>query len=442
MHSTSEFGWLLGVLVVGAGLTHLLMPAVRRLGVLWGLVDHPSWRRTQTEAVPCSGGISVYVAVLLASGGLALTVGLPFSGTALWALGLAGLGTLVLGVLDDRFGLHAEKKLLGQILVVSLPMASGLTLESITLPGLGALELGVLSGPLTLFWYLGFINSINLIDGLDGLAGGIVVVVLATILAVLVPNDPVGALFCGAFLGSVMGFLRSNLSRHRIFLGDAGSMLLGLWVAGLGLGVATRTPSVPVLAVVAMAIPILDTATTILRRHRRGVSIFQADDEHLHHRLLRLGSTPRRAASCLWIATLAAASLGTAISGVPSAGIITLGAMAAVAMELVVLLSPESAQPSRKSLSYLLGLKEGGEPATERPGLAEVIEMPSYRDLRWSAKASAKPRSRQPAPADEESASAVGSSASMARAEAAGSSAEDGEGRGDHVVLAASKEPH
>ncbi|HEX9641431.1 MAG TPA: MraY family glycosyltransferase [Candidatus Krumholzibacteria bacterium] len=361
--------------------THALIPLARRVAHARGLVDHPSWRRNQTEAVPCSGGLAIYAAVFGAAIVLGFTVGLPFEARAVAALGLAGLGTLLLGVVDDRFGLHAEKKLLGQIVVVSLPMAGGLLLERVTILGLGTVELGLLSGPVTLFWYLGFINSINLIDGLDGLAGGVSAVVLAAVAAMLVGVDPVGCLWILACLGAVLGFLRNNLSSNRIFLGDAGSMLLGLWLGGLILGQQTSTPQVLWMALSAMAIPILDTVTTIMRRSRRGVSVFRADDEHIHHRLLRLGITPRRSVAVLLFLTLGAASTGAMFLGYPEAALLALGGFASAAVELAYRLPREGTPSVADAVLYLLGANVLVDESfgAETGHLAEVIEIQPYR---------------------------------------------------------------
>jgi len=378
--------------------THALIPIARRLAHARGLVDHPSWRRNQTEAVPCSGGLAIYAAVLLAAIALGLTIGLPFHARGVAALGLGGLSTLLLGVVDDRFGLHAEKKLLGQIVVVSLPMAGGLLLERVTLPFVGVVELGLLSGPITLFWYLGFINSINLIDGLDGLAGGVVAIVLLSVAVAAVGADPVGALWTAAILGAVLGFLRNNLSSRRIFLGDAGSMLLGLWLGGLVLGMHGNNPPVLWMALAAMIIPILDTATTIVRRTRRGVSVFQADDEHVHHRLLRLEISPRRAVFVLLSLSLMVASLGTALYGHLEATLLALGAFSAAAVELAYTLPREGSPTVSEALLYLLGarsyLDAASNPASGQ--LAEVIEMRPYRRPHG---APLPPKPEEPAPA-------------------------------------------
>ena len=155
-------------------------------------------------------------------------------------------------------------------------------------------------------------------------------------------------------------------------------MLLELWLAGLSLGLGAKTPSLPVVVVAAMAIPILDTATTILRRRRRGLSIFRADDEHLHHRLLRLGMSPRRATGALWFATLAFASLGTVVDGRQSAAILAVGALAAMAIELAYTLPKEGRPTVAEAMSYLLGLRDQLEDEISHRQLAEIIEMPRF----------------------------------------------------------------
>jgi UDP-GlcNAc:undecaprenyl-phosphate GlcNAc-1-phosphate transferase len=302
-------------------------------------------------------------------------------------LSIAGLAMIVLGAVDDRFGLHAEKKLLGQIVVVSLPMASGLLLDRIHVPGVGEITLGLLSGPVTLFWYLGFINSVNLIDGLDGLAGGIVALVLAALWTVVAPQDPVGALWILVSLGAVLGFLRHNLSSHRIFLGDAGSMLLGLWLAGLTLGLRERAVAAPWIVGLAMAIPVLDTATTILRRRRRGVSVFRADDEHLHHRLMRLGMTSRRAVAVLLLLTVACAAAGAMALGRTEAALLVLGGVAAAAVELAYTLPHEGSPRVGEALRYLAGFgRLSPEPAPQElpvaAQLAPIIAIDPYQRRR------------------------------------------------------------
>lgn len=360
--------------------TRLLMPLARRLGHHWGLVDRPSWRRRQKEAVPCSGGLAIYLVVVVAATVLWLVAGPAFDGKAIMALGFAGLGMLVLGVVDDRFGLHAEKKLLGQALVATIPMAAGLTLDTLWLPGFGLVNLGPTAGAITLLWYLGFINSINLIDGLDGLAGGIVMLVLGAIFIGVVGHDPVGMVWSIVLFGAVAGFLRDNLSAQRIFLGDAGSMLLGLWLAGLALGLGSATPVVPWLALCAMFIPVLDTASTILRRWRRGSSVFRPDAEHLHHRLLKVGVSPVRATVVLWSVTAAAAAAGVAVAVHWSAALVVVGGLAVAFVELAYTLNRDDDPTLAEVLGYIMGLRRHLDAVHEvTSNLAEVIELESWR---------------------------------------------------------------
>jgi UDP-GlcNAc:undecaprenyl-phosphate GlcNAc-1-phosphate transferase len=379
--------------------TRLLMPAARHFGLSWGLVDHPSWRRRHKEAIPCSGGLAIYAVVVVAAIALWATVGPAFEGRAILALGVAGLGVLVLGVVDDRFGLHAEKKLLGQALVATIPMAAGLTLDSLWLPGLGVVELGPTAGAVTLLWYLGFINSINLIDGLDGLAGGIVMLVLASIFVGVVGGDPVGMLWTVALFGAVAGFLRDNLSSQRIFLGDAGSMLLGLWLAGLALGLGTTAPAVPWLAVCAMAIPVLDTASTIVRRWRRGTSVFRPDAEHLHHRLLEVGVSPVRATIVLWSVSAAAAAAGLTGAVHWSASIIVVAGIAVAVVELAYTLDRNADPSMSEVLGYIIGARRHLDAVHEVTShLAEVIDIEHWRPRRESTSA-VSPEDPSPAPA-------------------------------------------
>lgn len=360
--------------------TRLLMPVARRVGHQWGLVDHPSWRRRQKEAVPCSGGLAIYLVVAAAAAVLWITVGPAFDGAAILALGVAGLGVLILGVVDDRFGLHAEKKLLGQALVATIPMAAGLTLQTVWIPGLGIVDLGPTAGALTLLWYLGFINSINLIDGLDGLAGGIVTLVLAAMFIGVLGHDPVGMLWTAAFLGAVAGFLRDNLSAQRIFLGDAGSMLLGLWLAGLALGLGEATPSVPWLVLAAMLVPVLDTGSTIVRRWRRGASVFRPDAEHVHHRLLEVGVSPVRATVVLWSVTAAAAAAGLAGVVHWAAAIVAVVGMAVAFVELAYTLDREDDPSLPQVLGYIVGMRRHLDAVHEVTShLAEVIEIDTWR---------------------------------------------------------------
>jgi hypothetical protein len=147
---------------------------------------------------------------------------------------------------------------------------------------------------------MGFINSMNLIDGLDGLASGISILASLALVAISVAvGQMYSLLFASALCGATVAFFYWNISSRKIFLGDSGSMWMGLVLASLTMNLGKKVGLSLPLMLAPMIVPIWDTGTTIFRRFRRRSSIFLADDYHLHHRLLRLGFTPRGAVVCL-----------------------------------------------------------------------------------------------------------------------------------------------
>jgi UDP-GlcNAc:undecaprenyl-phosphate/decaprenyl-phosphate GlcNAc-1-phosphate transferase len=258
----------------------LVQPQFRSLGFLTKIVDHPGYRRSHLEPVPRTGGMAIFISfffTLYIVERLHLTESLPWS----W-LGIligAGLAILALGVGDDRFGIHAEKKLYGQLIVIMALMLLGQRLDTINLPPFGHVDLGGWAWPVTMLWYLGFINSMNLIDGLDGLASGISLLVLLTMGAISLAVGEFVPLACAITLfGATLAFFYWNISQRKIFLGDSGSMWMGLVLGTLMLDLSRRADvALPVL-LAPMVVPIWDTGTTIIRRWRRRASIFQADD--------------------------------------------------------------------------------------------------------------------------------------------------------------------
>ncbi len=286
----------------------LVQPHFRSLGFLTGIVDLPGYRRTHREPVPRTGGMAIFIsffATLFILDYLVLDGPLPWSWLAI--LGGSGLAILALGVGDDRFHIHAEKKLYGQLVVILSLMVFGQRLDTVVLPLLGQVELGGWSWPVTLFWYLGFINSMNLIDGLDGLASGIGAIASLCLVAVaLVVGDFFSLLFATTLGGSTLAFMYWNMSRRKIFLGDSGSMWMGLVLGGLMLHLSQRNGISLFLMLAPMVVPIWDTGTTIIRRYRKRASIFEADDFHLHHRLVRLGFAPPTAVVILLLITTGA----------------------------------------------------------------------------------------------------------------------------------------
>ena len=364
----------------------LVQPHFRNLGFLTDIVDHPGYRRPHREPVPRTGGMAIFISFFCALfflENVILHTELPWS----W-LGIligVGLAILALGVGDDRFGIHAEKKLYGQIIIILVLMVFGQRMDTVSLPGLGSFDLGGWAWPFTMFWYLGFINSMNLIDGLDGLASGISILAALTLVAVsLAVGELYSTLFAATLCGATLAFLYWNISSRKIFLGDSGSMWMGLMLASLMLNLSQRVGvSLPVL-LAPMIVPIWDTGTTILRRYRRRTSIFLADDFHLHHRLLRLGFSPRGAVIHLLLLTagtiLFALSdyLDQAWLGLPALGAWMLAAQLGAMRHLQ---NRQRGLDLFSELSYALGFDDRPDILTDQVGrnVADIIDLQAER---------------------------------------------------------------
>lgn len=291
------------VFIAAAAATLVLTPLVRLAALRLGFLDRPGERKIHARAMPLLGGLG-----LAAGFAAGCAVGFLDPGPRIFGapfLGLCvGAGVMVLlGIYDDRFGADAKLKLSVQTLAATVVVASGSRIGILTNPLGGHWDLGALSVPISILWIVGVTNALNLIDGLDGLAAGIGAIVSLTLFAVAVP-DPVSfvPIVALALAGGCAGFLRYNFPPARIFLGDTGSLLLGFVIAVVGMhgflkGAAALTLLVPFVAV---GVPVLDTCLAILRRSSRRAHLFQADREHLHHRLLRIGLTQRQAVGVLY----------------------------------------------------------------------------------------------------------------------------------------------
>jgi UDP-GlcNAc:undecaprenyl-phosphate GlcNAc-1-phosphate transferase len=292
------------LLLFGAGLvcslvlTGLARGAARRVG----LVDAPDGRRKiHARVVPVAGGLAVFASAVLVLA-VASAIPGPVADTArsnaeeLVGLLLGAAVICLVGVVDDYRRLRGRYKLLGQVAAVSIVLIAGIQVRVVTLFGWD-LELGWLSIPFTVFWLLGAINSLNLLDGMDGLLGtvGLIISLAIGVMAAL-HGEFVGACVALTLAGTLVGFLRYNLPPASIFLGDAGSMLVGLAIGVLAIRCSLKGPATVALAAPAalLTIPILDTTAALVRRKLTGRSIYSTDRGHIHHCLLRYGlSQPR-----------------------------------------------------------------------------------------------------------------------------------------------------
>ncbi|MDP9343566.1 MAG: undecaprenyl/decaprenyl-phosphate alpha-N-acetylglucosaminyl 1-phosphate transferase [Actinomycetota bacterium] len=312
-------------------------PVVRRVSILVGAIDRPSDRKVHPKPTPTLGGVAIFIAVLV---GMAVSHSLPYFGKLfqsssepLAAL-VGGLVVVLLGTVDDVRGTSAPVKLSGQILAAGLVVLFGVQLVYFWFPGQGILSLGSdLGVPLTILWVVAMMNAINLIDGLDGLAPGLTAIAAIAFFAYMFLSPSLygqaspAALLSAITAGGVIGFLPWNFHPAKIFMGDSGSMLLGLLLATATISGVGRNPSppsggdlaaysIPVLVpLVVLALPFLDVVLAIVRRMRRGRRVMAPDKEHIHHRLLDFGHSHRQAVLLmyLWSALISGSALAVAL---------------------------------------------------------------------------------------------------------------------------------
>jgi UDP-GlcNAc:undecaprenyl-phosphate GlcNAc-1-phosphate transferase len=284
------------------------MPVLMWLGVRLGALDN-----TREPPVPRVGGW----ALILGSAAALTLVGGFFgpTGATLLAMSksvgpvtLGAFAILLAGSVDDIHPLPASVKFVIQILVSAAVYSLGVRIEVVSYP-FGSLELGPLIGAVfTILWLVGVSNAFNLLDGADGIASGsaFFAATAVFIMSVILGHPAIG-LVAAALAGAFLGFLPFNFPPARAFLGDSGSMFTGFLLAGLAVEGSTKGPTMVAIAVpvVAFGVPLFDTTITLIRRLVRGRPIFERDQEHLHHRLLSAGFSPRQVAGVLYTASAA-----------------------------------------------------------------------------------------------------------------------------------------
>jgi UDP-GlcNAc:undecaprenyl-phosphate/decaprenyl-phosphate GlcNAc-1-phosphate transferase len=287
----------------------ILTPLVRRLAHRFGALDHArSSRKIHGKPIPRLGGIAIVVAFYTPLVGLLIFqtgVGHLFLAEREHVIGLfvGGLAIAALGLYDDLRGANAWKKFVVQFAVAGLLYRLGFRIDAIANPLGEPIALGWASLPFTMFWFVGVINALNLIDGLDGLAGGVALVaVITTFLVALQRAHPLMMLFSSALAGAIIGFLFYNFNPASIFMGDTGSMFLGFALAATAIQTNQKSSTVVAVLIpaIALGLPIMDTLLAIGRRALRGRPLFQADREHIHHRLMAAGLSHRQAVLVLY----------------------------------------------------------------------------------------------------------------------------------------------
>ncbi len=289
----------------------LLTPVVRHWSHRLNFVDHPNAKRKiHAVSVPRTGGVAIAFAYLGAMGIFLFSrlnasdaVNIPF------AVGLvpSTLLIFVVGLVDDRIGLNAKQKLSVQIIAALLAYAGGVRVSGVA----GYDAPGWLSLLVTCGWLIACCNAFNLIDGLDGLATGIgLFAAFTTLAAALLQQNTMLALVTAPLFGALLAFLRYNFNPASIFLGDCGSLTIGFLLGCFGALWSQKSATVLGMTapVMALSLPLLDTSVSIVRRYVRRQPVFSPDRNHLHHRLLDRGMSPRQVALVLYgMCALAAA---------------------------------------------------------------------------------------------------------------------------------------
>lgn len=312
---------------VAAGVTCSCTALMRVVAPRIGAIVAPDERRVHQRPTATLGGVAMFAGMLVA---VAVASRLD-AFSEQFASGREIIGILIaaaiigaVGLVDDLRDISAPAKLAGMVLAGSVLSFSGIGIVIFRVPFLGTTQLSPdLSALITVLWVVGMANAINLIDGLDGLAAGITGIAAVTFFFYtlrladrdIIRPDNIGALIAVVTAGLCVGFLPHNFNPARIFMGDAGALLLGLLMAVSTTVVGGRTDasftgqsfffySPIVIPLVILGVPVLDVALAIVRRARRRKSVSAPDKDHLHHRLMRIGHGHRRSVLILWAWTL------------------------------------------------------------------------------------------------------------------------------------------
>ncbi|NVI93126.1 MraY family glycosyltransferase [Actinomadura sp. BRA 177] len=376
-------------ILVAALVAYLLTPSVRRFAVWFGAQAVPRERDVHVIPTPRLGGLAMFGGMVAA---LVVATGLPEMRKVLddgdisvaKALLLSGGLIVLIGIADDRWEVDALTKFAGQVAAAGIFIMQGIQIYVIPLPTGESLSLPPAYGvPLTVLVVVATINAVNFIDGLDGLAAGVVGIAALALFsyAYLLSRTNglttlTGATLVAAVLfGMCAGFLPHNFSPAKIFMGDTGSMLIGLLLSASTIMLTGQfDPAilanglfpffVPVLLIPAVAaVPFMDMLLAVLRRTSQGRSPFSPDKQHLHHRLLQLGHSTRRAVLIMyfWVGLLASGLVGLALF---DAAWITLGITLLVATAGVLLMLRV---PGRRRRRAAAGPGTGDQPAQRPP---------------------------------------------------------------------------
>ncbi|MEH1825309.1 undecaprenyl/decaprenyl-phosphate alpha-N-acetylglucosaminyl 1-phosphate transferase [Nostoc sp. C052] len=330
-------GWLAVVFtfLLAWVVTWRLIPTVRKFALRVGWADQPNARRLNREPLPNAGGLAIYAGVIaaLVLASLLRPIELQTVLAQVLTILLGGSILVLVGFIDDQFGLPPSVRLWAQIVTALLLVANGISVKVL----FGTPIDSFLSILLTVLWVVGITNAINLMDGMDGLAGGISFITAMSLLAVAAQfnNRAAAILVLAALGGAALGFLRHNFHPSRIIMGDAGAYFFGYVLAATSILGKLQQNTVYALipTVLFLLLPVLDTTQVFVRRLLAGNNpLSTPGKDHLHHRLLAWGLSQRHAAFTLWSITLVFNLLAMRIQGM------SLAVMVATASSIIILL--------------------------------------------------------------------------------------------------------
>ncbi len=332
------------MLLLAMVVTFVTTPLANRLAHLLGAVDRPDPRKIHRNPTPRLGGLAVlcgFCAPLPALYFLDNRVAWIFQQNQLLILTLVGCSLVMfaVGVADDILNLSPGRKLVFQILVAIAMYAGGFRISEITTPWGHTWHLHWLALPVTVGWIVGLTNATNLLDGMDGLVAGMAAVLAVSLALInILGGNTVVALLTFCLAGAALGFLPYNFSPARIFLGDSGSLFLGLVMAAISTisFFKAATATLVLIPFLLFALPLFDTTTVVIGRLRRGQHPFSPDKTHVHHRLLSLGLNQKEAAFFLYVVCIflgvAAIILSWRLSSAVFLTLLVLGTILAVSL--------------------------------------------------------------------------------------------------------------
>jgi len=311
---------LIGAFLAAVFASFVATPWILRYVREHRILDHPDARRVHKQPLPRGGGVAVVVAFLIVGGGLALVgdalpgvnISKPLPDMNILGLFAGAILATIIGALDDRYDLRARWQFLGQLVLAAIAVWAGIIVPYIGNPfGPGNIPfIQPIGIAFTFVWIVVMINILNFLDGLGGLSSGsslIAALTLGVLSLTVQVNQPMVAVFCFVVAGGLLGFLRWNFHPAVIFQGTAGVMFLGYTLGVLAILGSAKV----IVALLVLAVPIIDTFWVIVRRVSQGRSPFSPDRGHIHHLLLDLGLSHRSTVLLIYVvcATLGLMSL-------------------------------------------------------------------------------------------------------------------------------------